>query len=205
MNILKNLARTLLAFILIFAVSGIAAVFASRKDCSETKGYSLPDDLYVDFTMFSYYVEEELSPGYVVRHHYFVGKEGAEPLLYADSFGLETDDCCVDIDGDGCDELLCNNTYGGDGDRELYVYKARDGYIWEGTVNWTGEDLPGLDEYGSCAVMTRYAPEISKIVVDYDVGHGPRKQRYFDFDRLNFELKIEIGTFIQNKRGPQRT
>lgn len=103
--------------------------------------------------------------------------DGGGAVQIADSFGATpTDsDFSVDLDGDGVQELVCNNTYEADGVRQVRIFRS----TAKGTVEAAevGEDYLA-DALGmevrdfSSPVSSVYDPDTGKLTFQYTVGSG---------------------------------
>ncbi len=109
------------------------------------------------------YTEISTPFGHITRTYF----RGDTPV--GESWGFTIDDCEVDVDGDGVPELLCNCVYGGDGLRELNVYRQEGETVMRGTVSRAV--LPeDFFDWGMNAMQTWYDPESGKIGVLYNVN-----------------------------------
>jgi len=134
--------------------------------------------------MSGFYRDETDELGFTIRDYYL-----NDATIVAESFGYSIDDYYLDIDYNGIPEILCNCVYGGDGHRELYVYKIQDDMIMQGMVDYEKIELPGFDYWGANALQTEYDPGTGSIRVYYSTDfHEELKVTYTDFDALHFIL-----------------
>ncbi len=172
---------------------GMILGFVARPAKTGTYDPAPRDGGGADLSSFVYHEDEELYQDFIIRRYYIKGpEEGAEPVLFGESFGFGIDDHYADIDGDGRAELLCNCTYGGDGVRRLFVYKLEGNCILEGVVAWDAEDLPGLDDYGAGAIQTWYDASNDRIVIDYCTGPDSQTKLFPGPNVLKFTPKVSI-------------
>lgn len=167
-------------FVAIFLISGIFAVFIARY-------YFIHNDLSsieIDNSKLEVFFKEEITDyGFVTRTYHI-----NSATIVAQSFGYEINDY-YKVDEYGLPEFFCNCVYGGDGHRELYVYKFQDDMVMQGTVDYEKLDLPDFDYWGANALQTEYDPETDSIKVYYSTDfHEELKVTYADFDMLHFIL-----------------
>ena len=129
------------------------------------------------------YTEKSTPFGHIIRTYF----RGDTPV--GESWGYSIDDCETDIDGDGVPELLCNCVYGGDGLRELNVYRQEGKMVMRGTVSRAS--LPeDFFDWGMNAMQTWYDPESGKIGVLYSVNTEQgmeRREELLEYDVLTYE------------------
>ena len=103
--------------------------------------------------------------------------DGGGATQIADSFGVASadSDFSVDLDGDGVQELVCNNTYDADGVRRVQIFRSD----VKGTVETAevGEDYlaQALDmevRDFSSPVSSVYDPDTGRLTFQYTVGSG---------------------------------
>lgn len=93
--------------------------------------------------------------------------EGDSIRLIAHSFGF-LEDYAVDLDGDGITELVTVNTYGGDGYREVRVFRRQgDGVEIGMLANWP--ELPDHDDWGVNSTAQNFDPERRVFQIQYDL------------------------------------
>ena len=129
------------------------------------------------------YTETSMSFGHITRTYF----RGDTPV--GESWGFTIDDCETDIDGDGVPELLCSCVYGGDGLRELNVYRQEGETVMRGTVSRAA--LPeDFYDWGANALQTWYDPESGKIGVLYSANTEQgmeRREERMELDVLTYE------------------
>lgn len=103
--------------------------------------------------------------------------DGGGAVQMADSFGAAPadSDFSVDLDGDGVEELVCNNTYEGDGARQVRIFRS----AAKGTAETAevGEDylahaLGIKARELSSPVSSVYDPGTGRLTFQYTVGSG---------------------------------
>lgn len=103
--------------------------------------------------------------------------DGGGAVQIADSFGAASadSDFSVDLDGDGIQELVCNNTYEADGVQRVRIFRS----AAKGTVEAAevGEDYLaqalGMEVRDfSSPVSSVYDPDTGKLTFQYTVGSG---------------------------------
>lgn len=134
---------------------GVATVKAEPEPCPATLGF---ENCIVTW-------KESSTWGTTIWRFYAQGDGQYQLIADARNLGDEPDVYRVDLDGDGVDELICNQEFA-DGNRDVIVYRNRDGRIEQGWLNtvkindqieaWAGE---GLDmTYAVGAVAIYYDP-----------------------------------------------
>ena len=89
-------------------------------------------------------------------------------LCLGESFGWETRDVLVDLDGDGTKELVCNCMYGGDCVQKVHVYRMEDGKVLEGCLD--SLDIPAEWIQYAGALWSEYDPERNVFILHYPSG-----------------------------------
>lgn len=96
--------------------------------------------------------------------------EDASLRPIAHSFGF-SEDYPVDLDGDGVMELVTVNTYGGDGYREVNVFRRQgDGVEIGRLASWP--DLPDHDGWGVNSTAQGFDPERRMFQIQYDLKNA---------------------------------
>jgi len=132
------------------------------------------------FGLDGYYTEEEPIKDYFVKRTYFIADAGNECFYkVGESWGFEIEDYETDIDGDGLDELVCNCVWGGDGVREVYIYKIADGCLYIGTVDRKSSQIPEYCNNTASSFQSWYVKSKDSLYVQYDIdeeGHPETKE-----------------------------
>jgi len=139
----------------------------------------------------AYYEEIEEPDGFVIRNYYTKQSSNEESKLIAISWNCTIDDYIKDINQDGTSELVCNCIYGGDGHKEVIVYRWNGSQIEKGMVDWENLALDNLDYWGINAVQTEYNSSYNKIMVYYTQSINSQRNiaiREVEFDALVFSV-----------------
>lgn len=93
----------------------------------------------------------------------------------------------VDLDGDGIEELICNNTFG-DGVEEVYIYRNCGIGVEVGWLALGYWDLCGFDTMGAASARAvRYDLERGFVVTGYDLEGKPKEEIVQDMGHFRFE------------------
>ena len=93
----------------------------------------------------------------------------------------------VDLDGDGVEELICNNTFG-DGVETAYIYRNCGDGIEVGWLAWGYWDLYGFNTMGAASARSvRYDPERGFVAAGLDLEGEPKEEIVQDMGHFRFE------------------
>ena len=146
----------------------------------------------------SYYVKAEEPFKGFVNWKFFTEINGVETCI-AEVFGdiiSKPEIYQKDFDGDGVEELICNNMYG-TGAGRVYIYRNHNGVIEVGYLCYdlTDESLfPGITNQGSSYIQEIYQPENETFEIYYPVEDGTKSVILHDIEWVEF-VPYEIGYF----------
>ena len=179
-NMIENLLAILIA-VIIAVPAGLLMVNYGTETSGPVHEARKIDSIarfgkYIElFGRDGYYTDDEPIKGYFYHRDYYIA-DYDENCFYkvGEAWGFEIEDYVVDIDGDGADELVCNCMWGGDGVREVYVYKLKDEYLWIGNVNEDACEIPEFFENASSSFQSWYVESKNAVYIQYDIdaeGH----------------------------------
>lgn len=149
----------------------IVVTAVKLKDHKGPSEYS--GNFYDDLFVFCYIVDHEEYEGFMIRDYYYrAPTDGAVPVNIGQNFGFGIEDHCVDIDGDGASDIVCNRVYGGDGVEELFVIAKHKNKILHGYVDMERLALPDLYYFGAGAFRSKYDVNTNDIEIIYMAGES---------------------------------
>ncbi len=145
-------------------------------------------------------VTETLSFGWSERTYYAVDGGGNKTPI-AESFGWGgPEDCAVDLDGDGQEELVCTVTYNADGAQRVYVYQRRADGVYRGWLDvW--EELPAdYVDWGVNSTWEEYDPAENVFFVHYAVDTDGDGEAEGDYARRTFTPAQALAAMTWDRR-----
>jgi len=122
--------------------------------------------------MDGWYVNET-NENFTIRTYY--GTLSSVGAVIGESFGYSIYDTVKDLDGDGVTELICNCVSGGDGHRDVYVFRRKDGRVERGFIDLEQMELPGWNDWGVNSYATYYDADADTFCVSYDTEDGQKE------------------------------
>lgn len=100
---------------------------------------------------------------------YTIAEDGSLARI-ADSYGKGSYEYyIVDVDGDGVNELIANNTGGADGHVDVVVFQRRADGIWRGYIDRDSLSMPNWLDWGINSTVECYDSERNIFRVEYTV------------------------------------
>ncbi|MBR0441905.1 MAG: hypothetical protein IJK25_08235, partial [Firmicutes bacterium] len=137
-----------------------------------------------------FYTEEFVGGAHRIRTYYLSGAEALGPA--AESFGFEIDDVSRDLDGDGVPELICSCVYGGDGVRQVVVYRIKGKTVERGVINTELLGLRDWYDWGANSLHSFWDGEKGVFIVAYSTEDGEKTVFMRDLSAFMWEEFLRL-------------